>query len=309
MKKRIPSAKGRKPDDKPGVRRGRITRDKSAATIKVSAAVRHTLEALRGLTMREWLSRPDLFGPYVADDSWFGWFVLLIAFVGEPLINDRELAKFKALTGLDYRTGIPLDELWVAASRRVGKTSAISILLTFFALTRDYSARLRPGERPLCVCIAKGVAEATELLSYVKGYFDEIALFHGLIEGETATSLRLVNRVQVQVKAGSFRSIRGHSIIFAALDEICFWNDQGSNPADEVLSAIRPSLLNLGGKLVAISSPYGKFGPMYAAYKKYADGHDPKNDFCKSKHVCSQSLDHTRDVRPRKRARPAEIRA
>jgi len=153
------------------------------------------------------------------------------------------------------------------------------------------------------------MAEATELLSYLKGYFDEIELFHGLLEGETATSLRLKNRVQVQVKAGSFRSIRGHSIIFAALDELCFWNDQGSNPADEVLSAIRPSLLNLGGKLVAISSPYGKFGPMYAAYKKYSDGHDPKitfvkaNTFALNPSITQEMLDREKARDPLKFAR------
>ena len=130
--------------------------------------------------------------------------------------------------------------------------------------------------------LAKGIAEATELLSYIRGYFESIELFHGLLEGETATSLRLINRVQVSVRAGSFRGVRGHSIIFCACDEICFWFDQGSNPSDEVLSALRPSLLNLGGKLVCISSPYGKFGPMWEAYKKYSDGHDPKILFVKA---------------------------
>jgi hypothetical protein len=248
----------------------------------INSAALRVLKSLEGIAMRDWLSRADLFGPYMEAESWFGWKVLLITFVGEPLITDREFAKFKELTGLDYQPGVPLDELWVCGSRRIGKTSAISILATYFALTKDFSAKLRPGERPLCVLIAKGMAEAAELLNYIKGYFSEIEIFNGLHEGETATSLRLINRVQVQVRAGSFRGVRGHSIIFAANDEICFWQSEGANPAEEVLSAIRPSLLNLGGKLVAISSPYGKFGPMYEAYKKYSDGSDPKILFVKA---------------------------
>jgi hypothetical protein len=267
------------PAGKPTPKLARVT---PAPGSKGKKHINQTLAALEGISMRDWLRRDDLFGPFMLADSWFGWFVLLVAFVGEPLITDRELAKYRELTGLDYRPGVPLDELWVAASRRTGKTAAISILASFFILTKDYSAKLRPGERPLCVLIAKDMSGATELLSYIKGYFDEIPLFHGLIEGETATSLRLCNRVQVQVKAGSFRSIRGHSIVFCANDEICFWQSEGANPAEEVLSAIRPSLLSLGGKLVSISSVYGKFGPMYENYKKYSDGHDPKITFVKA---------------------------
>lgn len=277
-KAKISGVKKRDPTGNTGIRRTRVTRDKSAATHRVSKAVRAVLESLHGITMREWLSREDLFFPYMlgASDSWFGWFCLLIAFCGEPLINDRELAKYKELVGRDYVEGVEPDEVFICTPRRTGKTAAISILTTFQALTKNYSSRLRPGEHPRCVLVAKGIEEAKELLNYVKGYFTDIKLFQGLEVGSTSTSLRIANGVHVQVKAGAFRAVRGSSIIFAACDEEAFWMDRGANPAAELLSAIYPSLKNLGGKIFHISSPYAKVGPMYEASLKYSDGHIPK---------------------------------
>ena len=57
----------------------------------------------------------------------------------------------------------------------------------------------------------------------------------------------------------------------AVYDEIAFWHDQdsSSNPAKEILRALRPSLLTTNGPLVAISSPYSRQGPLYENHHRH----------------------------------------
>src|SRR6266536_565519 len=51
------------------------------------------------ISMRSALEAPELFGNILPGDSWFRWRCLLIAMVGEPLVNDAEREAFKELTG------------------------------------------------------------------------------------------------------------------------------------------------------------------------------------------------------------------
>jgi hypothetical protein len=55
-------------------------------------------------------------------------------------------------------------------------------------------------------------------------------------------------------------------------DEIAFWHVDGASPDKEIIAAIRPALATLGGKLIALSSPYAKRGVLWDTFKRaFAD--------------------------------------
>jgi hypothetical protein len=63
------------------------------------------------VSMRAALGDPDLFGRVFAGESWAAWRVLLIAAMGEMLI-DEERAVFESLTGRPQEPAQRVDEAW-----------------------------------------------------------------------------------------------------------------------------------------------------------------------------------------------------
>jgi hypothetical protein len=90
--------------------------------------------------------------------------------------------------------------------------------------------------------------------------------------------LRLNNGIQ-EVRASSFKRVRGATLIGAIGDESAFWStDEGSaNPDSAICNALRPSLATTGGMLALISSPYSKRGELYNLWKRHFGAHgDPR---------------------------------
>jgi hypothetical protein len=56
-------------------------------------------------------------------------------------------------------------------------------------------------------------------------------------------------------------------------DELAYWLDgeTSANPAEEILAAVRPGMLQFGGRamLLAGSSPYRRTGPLWEAYRRH----------------------------------------
>ncbi|MCC6888523.1 MAG: hypothetical protein IT536_08325, partial [Hyphomicrobiales bacterium] len=61
-------------------------------------------------------------------------------------------------------------------------------------------------------------------------------------------------------------------------EEVAFWHSENStNPDQEVLRAVRPSMLTMPGSvLIGISSPYAKRGLLYEKFKKHFGKNDPR---------------------------------
>jgi hypothetical protein len=81
----------------------------------------------------------------------------------------------------------------------------------------------------------------------------------------------LVNGVTIAVVPANFRTVRGRSVCAAICSEIAFWLDSetNSNPAKEILRALRPSMATFpNAKLVMVSSPFAKQGVLWDAYQK-----------------------------------------
>jgi hypothetical protein len=88
----------------------------------------------------------------------------------------------------------------------------------------------------------------------------------------------LTNRTTVEVRAASFRRLRGPTYVAVLADEAAFWySDEWSSNVDvEILNAVKPGLLTTRGPLIIASSPYVRRGVLWNAFRKhYGPSGDP----------------------------------
>ncbi len=222
------------------------------------------------VTMRAALSDPDLLGRFVEGESWAAWKALLIGMFGEEL-NRTERRLFERLT---KRAQEPLQlvEIFVGVvGRRGGKSRAAALLAVFVAALCDHGDKIVIGERPVVLCIAQNQKQASVSFGYVTGIFESVPALAAMIDNQTADSLTLKNGVAIEVRAASFRGLRGVTALAVIADESCFWRtDEGSANADsEIINALLPALATTGGPLILISSPYSRRGRTWELYKRH----------------------------------------
>ena len=72
------------------------------------------------------------------------------------------------------------------------------------------------------------------------------------------------------MRAATLRGVRGFTCIAVLADEVAFWrSDESANPDEEILGALRPTLLTTKGPLIALSSPYARKGALWETYRKH----------------------------------------
>lgn len=222
------------------------------------------------VTLRRSLTDPGLLGGVLGDDSWRAWRVLLIAAMGETLHDDeREL--FTKLTGREREPMQRVEEFFGIVGRRGGKSRAISALAAHVAGLQDHSAKLVPGERGVLLCVAPDQRQASISLNYVTAAFEQSPIMRQLVAKRTADTLSLANNIDIEVRAASFRRLRGPTYIGVVADESAFFfsEDFSSNSDTEILNALRPGLSTTGGLLAVISSPHAKKGEMWESYRQH----------------------------------------
>lgn len=219
--------------------------------------------------MREALASPDVFAPLVGGPSWMPWRALLIAIVGEELTStEREI--FRTLTGREMEPGEPVDEFWGVIGRRGGKSRAISILAAYVAALVDHRGVLAPGERGVLPILAASTDQAGAVFNFIGGIFDTVPHLGALVTSRNADTLSLKTGVDIRVRPASFRTIRSITAVAAICDEIAFWrSDESVNPDEEILAALRPSLLTSRGPLFCISSPHAKKGELWRTFRDH----------------------------------------
>jgi hypothetical protein len=133
---------------------------------------------------------------------------------------------------------------------------------------------LAPGETAVAALAASDRAQARLLFSYASAPFTSplraaMQPLADLVTRRTRWELNLANNVSIEVSTSNFRAIRGRTFAIAIADELAFWqDDEGQNPASEILSAIRPALATLGGQLIGLSSPFAKAGALWDVYAR-----------------------------------------
>jgi hypothetical protein len=219
------------------------------------------------VSIRQAFCDPQLLGGVLAGSSWQAWRVLLTAAMGERL-NDDERATFTKLTGREREPGERVEEMEVVAGRRAGKTRAMATLACYIAgLCRHDLVR---GERGVLLCIAPDQKQAGITLDYCTAAFEDSPILRQLIANRTADTLELTNGISIEVRAASFRRLRGPTYIAVLADEAAFWmSDESANPDVEILGAVRPGLATTAGPLVIVSSPYARKGVLWETYRRH----------------------------------------
>jgi predicted metal-binding membrane protein len=108
------------------------------------------------VSVRQALESKEWLGLLLGGPSFAVMRTLLIAAMGEPL-TAPELATFTELTGRTQAPGEAVEELWLIAGRRSGKTRAIGTLAAYLAACVDYRPVLGPGERGVLPVLAGSV--------------------------------------------------------------------------------------------------------------------------------------------------------
>jgi hypothetical protein len=223
------------------------------------------------ISMRAAISDPDLLYPVLGAESWAAWRALLTAAMGEPL-TDEERAIFRQLTEREREPLRRVEDLWVVAGRRGGKSRAIAALIVYLATMVDYSGKLAIGERGVVQVLASNVKQAHVVFGYVAGILESTPALAKLVENKTSETNSLESGIEIEIRAATFRGLRGVTAVAAVCDEIAFWQaDDGSskNPDGEILAAIRPSLATTNGILVCLGSPYARRGEMWRMYRQH----------------------------------------
>ena len=221
-------------------------------------------------TMRHALTSPDYFGSttMLGGPSWAGWRCMLLAIMGEPLTVE-EMDLFRTLTERDASPTKPVSEFYGVVGRRGGKSRAMGTLAAYLSGCIDHRGVLAPGQRGRLPIIASSKDQAEEAYNYIVGAFEQSAALRPLIDKSLERTLSLTSMVDIQVRALSFRSLRGATNIAVIADEVAYWrSDESANPDAEIIGALRPSLATTQGPLIAISSPYAKKGVLWKAYVK-----------------------------------------
>jgi len=220
------------------------------------------------VSMRTALSSPAYFGgsDMMGADSWAGWRTLLLAIAGEEL-TPAEREVFASLTGREREPTEPVREFWGVVGRRGGKSRAMGTLAAFLAGCCDHRSVLAPGQRGRLPIVAASRDQADEVLAYVVGAFEQSTALKPLVENTVERTLSLKSKIDIVVRALSFRNLRGATNIGVIADECAYWrSDESANPDAEIIGALKPSLATTKGPLIGISSPYAKRGILYQAF-------------------------------------------
>jgi hypothetical protein len=226
--------------------------------------------------MRVALADPELLGNALAGDSWSVWRIMLIAAMGEPL-TDEERAIFTRFTGRAREPLQPIEEAAFVIGRRGGKDRAASVLATFIAGCCEHPS-LVPGETGVLMLLAPDSAQAAITLDYIEAAFVQSPILKQLVHSRSSDTLTLANGISVEVRAASFRRLRGRTCIGVIATESAFWySDESSSNSDaDILNAVRPTLATTGGPLIMITSPYARRGEIWETYRRhYGANGDP----------------------------------
>lgn len=140
--------------------------------------------------------------------------------------------------------------------RQSGKSTVVAAMALECALTK-------PGTVILLVSASQ--RQSAELLGKVRTFAMALATPLGM-EQLSVLSMKLANRSRIISLPGRAEVIRGYSADLLVLDEAAWI-------ADSLYESVRPMLAVSGGRLVALSTPFGRRGWFWKAWESAEDWH------------------------------------
>jgi hypothetical protein len=221
------------------------------------------------------LADPNLLGAALGNlTPWKVWRIVLRAAFALGLGTEEERAIFEEISGGRPLPAKRVRELWAVVARRGGKSrmaAAIGVYLALFVLRN-----LAPGEVGEVTIIAATREQASVVFKYIVGFLQASPVLRQEIEAVTQTEVRLRGNVVLSTRAGSYRTLRGRTLLGAIVDEVAFLRDETSAMPDiETYRALLPALATTGGMLIGISTPYRRIGLLYQKHRNFFGVDDP----------------------------------
>jgi hypothetical protein len=202
---------------------------------------------------------------------------LLKAAYGLPL-DRAERAVWRRYTGRSafgrYHQHRP-DTVVAILGRQSGKSSRIGATIALYeALVVPHD--IPAGERLAVLMFAPVIRQSTFALTAEKlRGAPELAQ---MVETDVSSAgeIRLVNGIDLVTFSSNPAHARGRTAILAIVDEAAFLHSDREFDCNlpELLESVRPSLLVRHGRLVLLSSPGDKSGPIYEAWQNRAEDPD-----------------------------------
>ena len=247
----------------------------------------------------------NLLGAALGDlASWQRWLTVLRAAFALPMTaSDR--ATFAQVAGDRPLPRARVSELWAVVGRRSGKTRIAAAISVYIGAIERHT--LAPGETGYVLLLAASRAQASVAFGYVVGFLEGSPILKQQIEAVTADEVRLKGNVVIGVHAGSYRTIRGRTLLAVVGDETSFWRDESSAQPDvEIYRACAPALAASRGLWVGISTGYRKIGLLY---QRWRDHFGVDSDDVLVVQADSATLNPTLDVRMIERAKSSDPEA
>ncbi|HEY8098732.1 MAG TPA: hypothetical protein VIE65_21915 [Methylobacter sp.] len=227
----------------------------------------------------KFINDKNLLGWSYDDPSYDNWKIIERGALGEGAgFTIAERIKWRELTGCDPPTE-PVEEFIGLCGRRCGKGRAGAALTLYFATCFDYHSRLAPGERAIIPHMAPTQVQAGRVWLMSNGLIEGTPMLKPMVQRRTADTIEFDTGADLVIQAANFRSVRGASSPLVVIDELAYLmpSESGAAMSDtELLNALSPSLSNLNGMMVCLTTLGGKRGEAYARDQKYGDNHDPK---------------------------------
>lgn len=180
---------------------------------------------------------------YEPAPSWGAWRSFLCALDGGAMTAE-ELEIYKRCTGRSLPPPPSgFKEAWVPAGRGGGKSAIAAEIAVATACFIDWQPFLRPGETARVLVMSMSKDQAAIILDYALGLVEMVPHLKRRVVSTDSTSIVFDNCVEIVVVAANFRTVRGHTVVLAVLDECAFFrSDESANPDVEIVNALKPAL-------------------------------------------------------------------
>lgn len=216
----------------------------------------------------------------------------------------------------EVEEGIERREMVLSLGRRSGKTTisaAVVAYETYRLISKgnpqDFYG-VPPGNQLYLTSLATGKDQASLLFNEVSDHFRRCSFFKPYTANNTMSYARFQTpwdiesfgsyaddknapaTINVSFQPCSAKSTRGRGNVVIVLDEVAHFLDVGQTSAEEVYTAIKPSMMNFvpkgappgtksDGRMILISSPLGKQGLFYRLFQMgFGSGPASKNLLC-----------------------------